>query len=150
MSTAVSAYVFNWPAFLLGGLTMVLCLAIQAGFVVTVMTLAKSWIRSLVAGNKKLRAQAVFFLGMLTLLLSHLVQIYVWGLAVNLTGSVANEHAAIILAGSTYTTVGFVTDPLPQQWQLLLIIMATSGFFGFGWSTSIMFNLSRFLYPMED
>jgi hypothetical protein len=150
MPSPDAVYVFNWPALALGGTTMLLCLVVQAGFVVTVMTASKAWIRTLVAEKKKVRAQAVFFLGILMLLLSHLAQIYIWGLSINMTGIVADKHSAIILAGSTYTTIGFVADPLPQQWQLLLVIMATSGFFGFGWSTSIMFNLSRFLYPMEN
>jgi hypothetical protein len=55
-----------------------------------------------------------------------------------------------MLAGSSYTTVGFISDALPVEWQLLIVIMATSGVFAFGWSTSIMFSLSRFVYPMTD
>lgn len=150
MTPSLSNDVFNWPVLLLGGTTMMICLVVQAAFVVTVMTAFKSWIRSLVSVKKKLRAQAVFFFGILALLASHLVQIFIWGTALSTSGLVVNPHASMILAGSTYTTIGFATDTLPQQWQLLLVIMATSGFFGFGWSTSIMFNLSRFLYPMED
>jgi hypothetical protein len=150
MMHSLADNVFNWPAVLLGGTIMLVCLVVQAGFVVAVMTVAKSWIRILVAGKKMARAQVVFFLGILVLLLSHLAQIYIWGVAINMAGIVANVHTALILAGSTYTTIGFATDTLPQHWQLLLVIMATSGFFGFGWSTSIMFSLSRFLYPMEN
>ncbi len=142
--------VFNWQVLLLGGLVMLACLAVQAGFVVAVMTVAKARIRAYMATREKVKAQAVFFLGILVLLLSHLAQIYIWGLALYLSELVMSIHSAIIFAGSTYTTIGFVANPLPLQWQMLLVIMAVSGVFSFGWSTSIMFGMSRFLYSVED
>ncbi len=129
---------------------MLACLAVQAGFVVTVMTVAKARIRTLITARKKVKAQAVFFIGILVLLLSHLAQISIWGVALYLSGLLPNVHSAIIFAGSTYTTIGFAANPLPLQWQMLLVIMAVNGVFSFGWSTSIMFNLSRFLYSVED
>lgn len=129
---------------------MLACLAVQAGFVVAVMTVAKARIRAYMATREKVKAQAVFFLGILVLLLSHLAQIYIWGLALYLSELVMSIHSAIIFAGSTYTTIGFVANPLPLQWQMLLVIMAVSGVFSFGWSTSIMFGMSRFLYSVED
>jgi hypothetical protein len=83
------------------------------------------------------------------LLISHLVQIYIWGLSLTLFDIIPNSHQAMVFAGSTYTTVGFVTDPLPIQWQLMTVIMAASGFFSFGWSTAVMFLLSQALFPAE-
>jgi hypothetical protein len=142
--------VFNWQVLLLGGLVMLACLAVQAAFVVTVMTVAKARIRALMAAREKMKAQAVFFIGILVLLMSHLAQIYIWGMTLYLAGLLANVHSAIIFAGSTYTTIGFAANLLPLQWQMLLVIMAVSGVFSFGWSTSIMFSLSRFLYSVED
>jgi hypothetical protein len=58
-------------------------------------------------------------------------------------------HQAMVYAGSTYTTVGFISDPLPTQWQLLSVIMAVSGLLSFGWSTAVMFILSQALFPAE-
>jgi hypothetical protein len=54
------------------------------------------------------------------------------------------------LLTQSYTTVGFVTDPLPVHWQLITVIMAASGFFSFGWSTAVMFLLSQALFPSEN
>jgi hypothetical protein len=88
-------------------------------------------------------------LGVVILLTSHLLQIYVWGLALNLYGVIDSLHKAMVYAGSTYTTVGFITDPLPTQWQLLSIIMAVSGLFAFGWSTAVVFIISQALFPVE-
>jgi hypothetical protein len=45
--------------------------------------------------------------------------------------------------------VGFANDQLPYSWQLVTIIMATSGLFSFGWSTSVMFLLAQTLYPSQ-
>ena len=143
-------FVFNWHAILLGGITMLTCLAVQAGFVVLVMVATKPWLCRLVAQKSLVRAHGVFYAGILLLLACHLLQIYIWGLSLSWSGIVPNVHTAMLLAGSSYTTVGFFSYALPVQWQLLIVIMATSGFFGFGWSTSIMFSLSRFLYPVEN
>ena len=143
-------YVFNAQALLFGSGVMVLCLIVQAFAVVLVMNPVKSGVRKLVKQGQALLAQCIFFGGIVILLLSHLTQIYVWGASLNLAGILANQHQAMLFAGSTYTTVGFVNDPLAQNWQLAAIIMATNGFFSFAWSTSAMFSLSRVLYPEED
>jgi hypothetical protein len=84
------------------------------------------------------------------LLISHLVQIYIWGLSLTIFDIIPSQHEAMVFAGSTYTTVGFVTDPLPVHWQLMTVIMAASGFFSFGWSTAVMFLLSQALFPAEN
>lgn len=114
-----------------------------------VTTKFKSGVRQLVNGDRWILAQSVFFAGILLLLISHLVQIYIWGLSLTLFDIIPNEHQAMVFAGSTYTTVGFVNDPLPVRWQLVTVIMAASGFFSFGWSTAVMFLLSQALFPSE-
>ncbi len=141
--------VFNAEALLFGCGVMLLCLAVQAITVVLVMNPVKMQASSLVKRKRHLVAQLVFFGATVLLLLSHLAQVYIWGLSFNLAGIIENDHEAMLFAGSTYTTVGFVDDPLAQKWQLAAIIMATNGFFSFAWSTSAMFGLSRILYPGE-
>lgn len=142
-------YVFNFDALILGCVTILLCLIIQALFVMIVTTRFKSAVRALVNDNRWILAQSVFFSGILLLLISHLVQIYVWGLSLTVFDIIPNPHQAMVFAGSTYTTVGFVTDSLPVHWQLMTVIMAASGFFSFGWSTAVMFLLSQALFPSE-
>lgn len=149
VKTASKALEFNWHALLLGSVTRMMCLAIQASFVVLVMAAIKPRIKTLTASRKAFRAHGYFYLAMLILLTGHLLQICIWGFALYLFDIVPNQHDAFTLAGSTYTTVGFVSLPMPWDWQLLLIIMATSGLFSFAWSTSNMFNLTRVIYPVE-
>lgn len=141
--------IFNGQALLIGCSALLMCLAAQGGTVVLVMTQFKGRIRLLVTEDRGLLAHVLFFSAILTLLLSHMVQIYIWGLFLYLPGIVPNIHQAMILAGSTYTTVGFATDNLALNWQLLSVTMAVTGLFAFAWSTSIMYALSQQLYRSE-
>jgi hypothetical protein len=149
MNATATNYVFNFDALMLGSTTILLCLIVQALFVMLVTSKFKNGVRDLVNGDRWILAQFIFFAGILLLLISHLVQIYIWGLSLTIFDIIPNQHQAMVFAGSTYTTVGFVTDPLPVHWQLMTVIMAASGFFSFGWSTAVMFLLSQALFPSE-
>lgn len=142
--------VLNGPAFVLGSAALLACLLAQGTTVVTVMTVFKPRLRASVTGGNIVLAHVYFFSAIICLLLSHIVQIYVWSMALYLPGIMPNIHHAILFTGSTYTTVGFTDDTLPQQWQLLAVIMAMTGLFAFAWSTSIMYALSQQVYRAED
>ncbi len=149
MEVTAGSDVFNLQAFLMGCLVLLICLAIQALFVVLAVSKCKRLISHLIKEHKNLQAHFVFLLGILILLTSHLCQIYIWGLALNVYEVIDNMHQAMVYAGSTYTTAGFITDPLQTHWQLLSVIMAVSGLFAFGWSTAIIFIISQALFPEE-
>ena len=142
--------VLNWQAFAIGCAALIACLLTQGTTVVTVMSLFKPRIRAAQAARRKGLAHLFFFSAIICLLLSHILQIYIWSLFLWVPGVMVNLHHAILLAGSTYTTVGFATDNLPLQWQLLSVTMAVTGLFAFAWSTSIMYALSQQLYRSED
>lgn len=129
---------------------LLMCLLVQGGTVVLVMTQFKSRIRNLVLAKRNFTAHLMFFSAILILLMSHITQIYIWGLFLFMPGILGNIHQAMLLAGSTYTTVGFATDNLALQWQMLSVTMAITGLFAFAWSTSIMYGLSQQLYRVED
>ena len=141
--------VFNLQAFALGSLILILCILIQAFFVMVVTGKGKRTIIGFVSQHQNIRGHLVFIACILLLLLSHLCQIYFWGLGLNYSEIIPIQHKAMVYAGSTYTTVGFISDPLPTQWQLLSVIMAVSGLLSFGWSTAVMFILSQALFPAE-
>ncbi len=150
MNVIAANYVFNAEALILGCITILLCLIVQALIVMLVTSKFKTSIRNLAKSDRWILAQIVFFAGILLLLISHLVQIYIWGLSLTTFDIIPNQHQAMVFAGSTYTTVGFVSDPLPVYWQLITVIMAASGLFSFGWSTAVMFLLSQALFPSEN
>jgi hypothetical protein len=149
MEVTAASDVFNIQAFFMGCFVLLICVVIQALFVLLVISKCKHVISSLIKEQQNFQAHVVFLLGILLLLTSHLCQIYIWGFALNIYGVIDNMHQAMVYAGSTYTTVGFITDPLQTQWQLLSVIMAVSGLFAFGWSTAIIFIISQALFPAE-
>ncbi len=142
--------ILNWSAFILGCAALLLCLSVQGSTVTLVMTIFKNKIREAVSGKRNIAAHVFFFAAILVLLTSHLLQIYIWSLFLYFPAIVDNIHQAVLLAGSTYTTVGFDSVTLPLRWQLLEVMMAVTGLFAFAWSTSIMYAISQQLYRAED
>lgn len=142
-------YVFNPVGVLVGTAVMLVCLAVQAFAAGVVMRGIRSRIEGMVSRKQLVRAQLVFFGGAVVLIASHLLQIFIWGQFLHLSSLIADTHMAMLFAGSTYTTVGFVNDTLPIDWQVVVIIMATNGYFSFAWSTTAMIQLSLQLYPLQ-
>ena len=142
--------ILNWPAMLIGCAALLLCIAMQGSTVALVMGKLKPKLRALAEQNRDALAHLVFFGSILVLLASHIGQILLWAIFLYTPGIMANPHHAILLAGSTYTTVGFANDTLAEQWQMLEVIMAVTGLFAFAWSTSILYALSQQIYPSED
>lgn len=142
--------ILNGPALAIGVSALLTCLAVQGATVVLVMTEFKNRIRTMVGEGRLVTAHLPFFAAIIILLLSHMAQIYIWAKFLYYADIVPNIHQAVILSGSTYTTVGFATDNLPLQWQLLSVTMAVTGLFAFAWSTSTMYALSQQLYRVEN
>ncbi|PZF77117.1 hypothetical protein DK847_07230 [Aestuariivirga litoralis] len=142
--------IINGPAVVIGCAALLLCLSVQGSTVTMVMTVFKGKVRAMVSEKRNLAAHVFFFAAILVMLMSHLLQIYIWSLFLYFPGIMQDIHKAVLLAGSTYTTVGFDSDTLPLRWQLLEVTMAVTGLFAFAWSTSIMYALSQQLYRAED
>ena len=141
--------ILNAPALLVGCAALLLCIVVQGSTVALVMGKLKPKLRALVVQKRSGMAHLLFFSCILTLLMSHLTQIMIWSWFLYWPGIMTNSHHAVLLSGSTYTTVGFVNDTLPERWQLLEVIMAVSGLFAFAWSTSIFYGLSQQIYREE-
>ena len=143
-------YVFNPVGVLVGTAVMLLCLFVQALAAGVVLRGIRSRITGLNLRGLHLRAQISFFVGAVVLIASHLFQIFIWGQFLYRGGLISDLHVAMLFAGSTYTTVGFVNDTLPIDWQVVVIIMATNGYFSFAWSTTAMIQLSQQLYTSQQ
>ena len=81
------------------------------------------------------------YLAVLGLVLVHLAEIGFWGLSLLIFDLTDNLLEALLIAGSTYTTVGFESDSLRPGWKLYMIFIAVSGLFNFAWSTSTLMTL---------
>lgn len=91
---------------------------------------------------QRLRAVAVrFYLSILALVLVHIGEIFIWASSLTLFQLTDNLLDALLIAGSTYTTVGFDTAPLRAGWKFYPVFIAVSGLFNFAWSTGTMMTL---------
>ena len=84
-----------------------------------------------------------FYIAAFILTISHLIEILIWGYVLSWSGLISNTHRAVIFAGSTYTTVGFGTNPLPLNWDLVMVVIALNGMVAFGWSISVLFGMTQ-------
>ncbi len=90
----------------------------------------------------------IFALAILFMLLLHIVEIWIWGMALNKSGLVLNLRDAIYFSANTYTTVGYGDMVLPADWRELSSIIAISGLFTFAWTTSEMFNIVSYQHNL--
>jgi uncharacterized protein YhhL (DUF1145 family) len=84
-----------------------------------------------------------FYFGtmILVMLMTHLVEIFIWGATLALVGAVPVFRDAFYYAAGTYTTLGYGEGTLPASWRLLGPMIAISGVFSFGWTTGVLVNL---------
>lgn len=149
MTTNVELSVFNLNAALIGLAGLLICFFVQVLTVNVAIRVMLPKITFSVSKMWKIFPRVIFFSSVLMLLCSHLVQIFLWSYLLFITGIIQNLGKAFVFAGSIYSTVGFSTDPLTEQWQLITVIMAASGLFTFGWSTSIIFMLAQKITPLD-
>lgn len=93
---------------------------------------------------------------MSAILLMCLVQvgsIIFWTVVLHSNGLISNIHAAMLFAGSCYTTLGVYSDILPKGWQSVAFYIAFSGLFSFAIATSSMMamltTISRKIYSLQ-
>ncbi len=138
--------VFNADALLFSGAMLFLILVIHATYMFLVTRQFEVITDALMKTNRYSLIQPVFYIMAFVLALSHLLEIYIWGFALNFFDLIPNGHQAMVFAGSAYTTVGFGTNPLPLSWDLVMVVIALSGMIAFGWSISILLGMTQIVH----
>ena len=85
----------------------------------------------------------VFYISILCLFLTHISEIFLWGISLWAFKLLPVLSESILFAGSTYTAMGFMDDILPPGWKMLAIIIAFSGMFAFAWTASVMISMTK-------
>jgi hypothetical protein len=94
--------------------------------------------------EKKYAAVATsFYSSIFCLFLTHIVEIFIWGIALFAFKLLPTLGQSILFSGSTYTAMGFMEDILPDGWKMLAIIIAFSGMFSFAWTASVMISMTK-------
>ncbi|MFZ9326382.1 MAG: ion channel [Polynucleobacter sp.] len=73
--------------------------------------------------------------------MTHIVDIIIWTYALIALNIFEVDINAFYFAGEMYTTVGYGTFPLPENWKILPIVVAFSGIFAASMSGAVLFNM---------
>ncbi|QWE15899.1 hypothetical protein [Polynucleobacter sp. AP-Nino-20-G2] len=131
------------PAYLLG-ISMLLIVMLVHGL--ALLQVAKRYeVKSfLYLSEHRYSAVAfTFYASILCLFLTHIFEIFLWGISLWAFDLLPTIAESILFSGSTYTAMGFMDDLLPVGWKMLAIIIAFSGMFAFAWTASVMISMTK-------
>jgi hypothetical protein len=95
-------------------------------------------------------ATGIFTWAILLMLVTHLFDTGVWAALLNGLGLIPDVRTSVYMAASDYTTLGLADVHLGIGWRELNPIIAISGLFTFGWTTSVMFNVVGSYHTLLD
>ena len=84
-----------------------------------------------------------FYITFAFIALIHFAEVLIWSFIIYQLELLKNPNDAILFAGSCYTTLGLVSDILPNGSKSLAFIIAFSGLFSLAWTTSIMIEMTE-------
>ena len=144
-----SAYVYNPDALAFSALILFGTLTFHAFYLIVVNRgFLHAVRRAREVRHLRFALEMSFLVGAFVLSAAHIVEIFLIGYTINLFDLVPNIHQAIVFAGSTYTTVGFGSDPLPQNWQLIMVTIALVGLLTVAWTTSVLFGMATLVHSV--
>jgi len=85
--------------------------------------------------------QLTFSVLILLLIATHLIEVLLWAASLQAVGAITQFRHAFYYVAVTYTTLGYAEGTLSLQWRILAPMMAMSGVFAFGWTTSVLFAI---------
>ena len=92
----------------------------------------------LLAKGKALKARLVGYVCILTMVAGHLTEIVIWATALVMAGLSPSMSTALYYCGSTYTTLGYGSDPMANGRNAITVIIALSGMMTIAVTTSIL------------
>ena len=129
---------YDLPDFVVGGLGLIAILCYHGLSIALIYPWFERISRILLHRHAYWRVEFLFYFSIFLLTLTHIAEIVIWGLMTFALGLIPNLRDAVTFCGSTYTTVGFSTDLMPQGWKMMNMIIALSGMFTFAWTTGIV------------
>lgn len=126
---------------LFGGVMLIVILTTHAAFSELVGYIRICFIEPLIARQRYILARPFLYLGFLLMLTSHLAEISIWGYVLSFTGLVPDIKKALFFSASTYTTLGYGSDIMPEAWNAITAVIALSGMFSIAWTTSFLIGM---------
>jgi hypothetical protein len=100
--------------------------------------------------NHPFWASLQFGQAVLLMLVLHVIDMCIWATMLNRLGLVHDVRNSLYFTANSYTTLGYGGMPLGMGWRELSPMMAISGLFTFGWTTSVMFNVVGYQRGLTD
>ncbi len=135
---------------LFGGGMLIVILTTHALFAELVGYIRMRCIEPLIDRQRYLLVRPVIYLGFLLMLSSHLVEISIWGYVLSLTGLIPDLHKALFFSASTYTTLGYGKDIMPEAWNAITAVIALSGMFSIAWTTSFLIGMVGMFHSRKN
>jgi hypothetical protein len=137
------ATALDLPGYLLGGAMLLVIMVFHGALL---LQIAKRYeVKTfLYLSEKKYSSVGVcFYTSIFFLFLTHIAEIFIWGIALFGLKLISGLGQSILFGGSTYTAMGFMEDILPNGWKMLAVIIAFSGMFSFAWTASVMISMTK-------
>ena len=128
----------------IGALILVCLVLFHGAGLHHILRISRRGERRLLTGPPHLsRAGFLFGWSIFLMLLLHIAEILMWAFSLNHLGLIARVHDAIYFCANAYTTLGYGTVALEQQWRNIGPVIAISGLFTFAWTTSTLVDVVR-------
>jgi hypothetical protein len=120
------------------GTVLILIIINHALFAELVFLIHGRFMDPLILEGRAFHARLVGYLCILTMILGHLTEIVIWATALVVTGLIPSMNNALYYCGSTYTTLGFGSDPMQHGRSAITVVIALSGMLTVAVTTAIV------------
>jgi hypothetical protein len=122
------------------GLIFLLVIINHALFAEFVLSIHRRFMDPLLETGKSFHARLVGYVCILILILGHLTEIVIWATSLVVTGLISSMTTALYYSGSTYTTLGYGSDPMSNGRNAITVVIALSGMLTVAVTTSILMS----------
>lgn len=120
------------------GLILILIMINHALFAELVFSIHGRFMDPLLNKGRAFHARLVGYLCILIMVVGHLMEIVIWASSLVMTGLIPSMNSALYYCGSTYTTLGFGSDPFQHGRSAITVVIALSGMLTVAVSTAIL------------
>lgn len=137
------ATAMDLPGYFVGGAILLLVMVFHGALLLQIAKRYEVKTFVYLADKKYSEVGFCFYISVLFLFLTHIAEIFIWGLVLFGLKLLPGLGQSILFSGSTYTAMGFMEDSLPDGWKMLAVIIAFSGMFAFAWTASVMISMTK-------
>jgi hypothetical protein len=120
------------------GLILILIMINHALFSELVFSIHGRFMDPLLNKGRAFHARIIGYLCILIMVVGHLMEIVIWASSLVMTGLIPSMNTALYYCGSTYTTLGFGSDPFQHARSAITVVIALSGMLTVAVSTAIL------------